>query len=137
MWYIGLFIFYILLIHYATYTDQSLIFESNRVQNTIVVYPNELYSIGRRFIPFQVPFQAVRLIQLTRVGCPSMSTTLVELVLPLVLMRRMRLGLSSKGQHTSTSWVAVDRSSVNHVLASIYYMHLHINARMNGLQACF
>ena len=34
--YISLFIFYIIPINYATYMDQSLIFEPNWIQNTIV-----------------------------------------------------------------------------------------------------
>ena len=36
--YIRLFIFYIILINYATYMDQTLIFGSNWLQNTIVSY---------------------------------------------------------------------------------------------------
>ena len=37
-WYIDLFIFYILLINYATFMSQILFFESIRVQKTIVSF---------------------------------------------------------------------------------------------------
>ena len=35
-WYIGFFIFHILLVNYITYTDQNLIFRSNWVQSIII-----------------------------------------------------------------------------------------------------